>query len=249
MGIVLTLIAGLSFFGGYILSTIIKNQKKLSVISISLAFVVLLNLLLIDIIPEIIAFIEVNFNVKKLLVVIMGIILGIVVLLILDNLIPHHHHDHHDKKDNLKEHGEHIEHISKISILALVIHNIIECMALYLLSQESLSKGVLMTLTICLHNIPLGLQIGSGLHKNKTIYLCLLSLSGLCGGLLCMLIGSISEMIEYLILSFTLGMLLYLLLFELTKELYNNRKNIYSLYGIITGVIVIIVINYIAVNL
>lgn len=246
MGIVLTLITGISFYGGYILSRIINNKKAISVISVSLAFVVLLNLILIDIIPDVSSYLIYSFNFKRLLLTALFIILGIVILLFLDKLIPHHHHDHHDKLDNIKEHKEHIEHISKISFLALILHNILECMALYLLAKQSLSKGLLMTLAVCLHNIPLGLQIGSGLNKNKSIYILILGLSSIVGGLLCMIIGSIPELIEHIILCFTLGMLIYLLVFEFAKELYNNRKNKYSLYGIITGVIVIIIINTIA---
>ena len=119
-------------------------------------------------------------------------------------------------------------------------------MVLCLLAKESLPKGLLMMFVICLHNIPLGLQIGSGLHKNKIGYLTILSLSGLVGGLCGFFIDSIPEIIEQSILCFTLGMLLYLLIFELSKEMYNNRNNKYSLYGIITGVIVIIIINSIA---
>ncbi len=249
MGIILCLITGISFYGGYILSKQIKNKKVISVVSVSLAFVVLLNLILLDIIPEIISYIVSDYAINKVLIAIIITILGFVLLVILDHLVPHHHHEHHEHKDNLKEHNAHIEHISKISILALILHNILECMALYLLAQESLYKGLLMTIAICLHNIPLGLEISSGLKKNNSFYLIILSLSGLTGGLLCMLIGSIPVMIEHLILCFTLGMLLYLLIFELGKEIFNNRKNIYSLYGIITGVIVNIIINSIALGL
>ena len=119
-------------------------------------------------------------------------------------------------------------------------------MVLYLLAKESLTKGFLMTLAICLHNIPLGLQIGTGIEKNKYTYLFLLTLSGLVGGILCLVLGSLPALFEHYLLCFTLGMLLYLLLFELTPEIYHNLKNKYSLYGIIIGVIVIIIINSIA---
>lgn len=249
MGLILTLITGLSFFGGYILSQIYKNQKKVSVISVSLSFIIILNLILLDIIPEIIVPLKVEYSVLNIILSIVFIILGIGILLLLDKLIPHHHHDHHEKEDNFKEHNGHIEHISKISFLALIMHNILECMALYLITRESLLKGFLMTLAICLHNIPLGLQMGSGLKKDKLFYLTILSLSGLIGGIICLIIGAIPEIIEHLILCFTLGMLIYLLVFELLKELYNNRKNIYSLYGIIIGVIVVIIINAISLGL
>lgn len=246
MGILLCLITGISFYGGYILSKIIKKPKIVSVISVSLAFVVLLNLIFLDIIPDIFVFLISSFNYKNLIFSLLIIILGLLGLLYLDKFIPTHHHDHREVKDNLKEHNKHLEHISKISFLALIIHNILECMVLYLLAKESLAKGFLMTLAICLHNIPLGLQIGTGIKENKYTYLFLLTLSGLVGGILCLVLGSLPTLFEHYLLCFTFGMLLYLLLFELTPEIYHNLKNKYSLYGIIMGVIVIIIINSIA---
>ena len=77
MGIILSLIAGISFFGGYILYNTIKNQKAVSVISVSLAFIVLINLILIDIFPDIMDFLISDYSTKNVLITILFIIVGI----------------------------------------------------------------------------------------------------------------------------------------------------------------------------
>lgn len=234
MKLLLTLLTGLFFLVGSLLNKIIKN-KNISVLSISLAFIIILNLLLFDIGPEIFE----SFSVYNLLI----ILIGLIILKILDLYIPNHSHHHDEKNDNKKEHDNHLKHISVITIIALTVHNIIENIALYNISNN-LKAGILMCIGIGLHNIPLGLQIGGSLESKK-VSLSILTLSGFVGGLIGLLIGSISPFFENLILCLTFGMLLYLIIFEFLKEIWSSRKNIYTLYGIIIGVILIIITNLI----
>lgn len=234
MKLLLTLLTGLFFLVGSLLNKIIKN-KNISVLSISLAFIIILNLLLFDIGPEIFE----SFSVYNLLI----ILIGLIILKILDLYIPNHSHHHDEKNDNKKEHDNHLKHISVITIIALTVHNVIENIALYNISNN-LKAGILMCIGIGLHNIPLGLQIGGSL-ENKKVSLSILTLSGFVGGLIGLLIGSISPFFENLILCLTFGMLLYLIIFEFLKEIWSSRKNIYTLYGIIIGVILIIITNLI----
>lgn len=235
MGLLFTIITGVFFLLGIYLNKVCKNKKNISVLSIALAFIVLLNLIFLDLAPEVFA--EITFT------KVLYIILGFILLKIMDLFVPHHEHHHKDKKDNVKEHNNHLEHISIITILALSLHNVIECMALYNITLNSLSAGLLMCLAIGLHNIPLGFQIGGSLKKNRRLYILILTISGFIGGLISLLVGTISEVLTVYILCFTLGMLLYLTFFELLKELLSSLKNIYSLYGIIIGVILIVITN------
>ena len=233
MGILFTFITGLFFIIGILINKLCKNSDNISVLAIGLAFVVILNLIIFDIAPEALE----HFSYLN----IVFIVLGLLILKLMDLFVPHHHHDHHKKNDNVKEHHHHLEHISVITILALSLHNIIECMAVYQVTSASVKEGALMCLAIGLHNLPLGFSIGSNIKKRSWIYIGILTLSGLIGGLIALLIGSFSEMATIYILCFTLGMLIYLAIFELLKELISAGKNIYSLYGIIIGIIVVIV--------
>ncbi|MBQ6841520.1 MAG: ZIP family metal transporter [Bacilli bacterium] len=235
MSLLFTLITGLFFLLGIILNKIFKDKKNFSVLAIALAFVVLINLIGLDLLPEVAA--SVSWQ------VVLCVILGFILLKIMDLFVPHHEHHHKEKKDNVKEHNNHLEHISIITILALTLHNVIECMALYNVSLGDLKAGFLMCLAIGLHNIPLGFQIGGSLEKHRKLYIGVLTLSGLVGGFISLLIGTVPEIWTIYILAFTLGMLIYLTFFELLKELITSLKNIYALYGIIIGIVLVIITN------
>ncbi|MBE6155488.1 MAG: hypothetical protein E7164_01880 [Firmicutes bacterium] len=235
MGLLFTFITGAFFLLGIFLNKGCNNKKNISVLSISLAFVVLLNLIGLDLAPEVFS----NITLWRLFF----IVLGFTLLKAMDLFVPHHEHSHHEKKDNIKEHNNHLEHISIITILALTLHNVIECMVLYNVTLGSLKAGALMCLAIGLHNIPLGFQIGGSIKKRKMLYISILTLSGVIGGIIALLIGSIPETVESYILCFTLGMLIYLTFFELLKELLSSLKNKYTLFGILIGIVLIVITN------
>lgn len=230
MRLLFTLITGLFFLLGFLLNKTLKNNTNIGALSIGLAFIVMFNLIVFDVGPEVLEGINIY--------TIICIILGILILKFMDLFVPDHHHDHKEKHDNLKEHNNHLEHISVITILALTLHNVIECLALYNVSS-SLRAGALMCAGIGLHNLPLGFQIGGSLKKHKTIYVLILTLSGFLGGIVGFL-WNVPEVAQMLVLSFTLGMLIYLTVFELLKELWEERKNIFSYYGIMIGIVLII---------
>ena len=231
MGILLSFITGLFFVLGIFLNRIIKNKNNISKLAISLAFVVILNLIIFDIIPEVFENFKFIYN--------LYILFGLFLLKIIDLFVPHHDHEHHEKNDNIKEHNMHLEHISIITILSLSLHNVIECMALSTVSKSSLMSGIMMCLGIALHNIPLGFQIGNSLKKHRSIYTIILMLSGVVGAIICAII-TIPASVTNFILCFTLGMLLYLAFFELASETIKSIKNKYTIYGIIIGVVVIV---------
>lgn len=235
--LLLTVITGVFFLMGILFNKICKGNKNINILSIALSFVILLYLIIFDILPEI----SESFNFYALLF----ILLGLVLLKILDFFVPQHDHHHKDKNDNKKEHDNHLNHIGTITIIALLLHNILENMALYNVAIKDFKSGMFMCLGIGLHNLPLGFQIGSNLKKENNFNIFILTISGLVGGLINLFIGNISEVITTYLLSFTLGMLIYLTFFELFKEMIENIKNRYTYYGIILGVIIIILLRFI----
>lgn len=58
-------------------------------------------------------------------------------------------------------------HIGIVSTVAIVIHNVIEGMAVYNMVEESIRIGLLMALGVGLHNISMGMIICSTLQKGK----------------------------------------------------------------------------------
>lgn len=234
MGLLLTFGSGLFFLLGLVLTKAFHNST-VNYLSNGLAFVILIYLIFLDILPEIFQ----NFTYKYLIY----IILGIVIIKLIDLFIPHHHHEHHELHDNKKDYNHHLNHISIITILVLFVHNIIECIALYNVTQNSLKQGILMGIAIGLHNLPLGFQIGNQLQENKYFLLSLLSLSGFLGGIIASMIGQISIEMELIILSFTIGMLIYLTFGELFPEVCKGRKNKNTWYGIALGCIIIVILT------
>ena len=73
----------------------------------------------------------------------------------------------------------------------------------------------------------------------------LLVISGLVGGLIIYAFGSISEFITGIIIALTLGMILYILIFELLHEVWSNIKHKATCCGIIIGTIILVLINLI----
>lgn len=235
--LLLTIITGLFFLLGIFLNKICKSNKNINILSISLSFIILINLIIFDIIPEI--------KERITFYTFLFIILGLVLLKLMDFFVPHHHHEHKEKNDNIKEHNNHLNHIGFITIMALLLHNVIENMALFNVTISNFKAGILMCLGIGLHNIPLGFQIGSNLKNKGKFNIFILTISGFIGGIISLLYKDIPESITIYLLSFTLGMLIYLTIFELLKEVVQNIKNKYTYFGFIIGIILIIILRFI----
>ncbi len=245
-GLILTLIAGLFFLIGGLISLKVKNKDKLNAFSIALALVIIINLLAMDLIPEILELLEdYDFSFKIMIILIFGL-LGIFLLKILDFFIPDHHHEHHDNEIDKKEHISHIKHIGTLTLISLILHNLLEGFAIAGMSLNDYKIGLMVCISVALHNIPLGTTIFSSIdiRKNKLL-VTILTLSSFIGGLIFFIIGDISTLVLAIISIITLGMLIYISLMELLPELLVNRKKKETIIGLLTGVIIIVISMFI----
>lgn len=234
LGITLTILVGLFFLIGILILSNSKNKDRLSVFTIAISFVVMLGLIMTHLLPEIIEFSNISL--------IIPIILGFSILIILDKFIPHHHHEHTDEHCDKIEHNNHLNHIGILTIIALTIHNIIEGISLYSVTINDSLSGILMMISIGLHNIPLGFQIGNVVDKKKNkLLITFLCLSSFLGALIMILFNGLNEIIISILLSLTLGMLLYIIIFELFNELRKNLNKKETLFGMLIGFILIII--------
>ena len=232
--LLLTFLSGLFYLVGIIIYKFVKHKNELTVAAISCAAVVIIGLIVFDLAPELIE--------QDNAWLFVFVILGFVLLFLIDKLIPHHHHKHHAHDEATKEHKDRLEHVSTITILALSMHNLIEGMALYSISLESIRSGILMLIGVGLHNLPFGFQIAG--TKNKLLVF-LLVISAFLGGLVVFFFGNIDEFLQGVVMALSMGMLLHILLFELFKEIRENIRQKMTIYGIIIGVILLIIINLI----
>ena len=238
--VILTLIAGLFFLLGGLISKKFKNKEVLNHFSIALAFIIMLNLIFTDLIPESLELLEAYKTSSRIFMIISFIILGILILKILDFFIPDHHHEHHEEEKNIKEHISHEKHIGTLTVISLILHNVLEGFAIFGLSLNDFKLGIMICISVALHNIPLGTHIFSSLSLNKNKGLIsILTLSSLIGGITFLIVGEISNLLLAIITCITLGMLIYIEIFELLPEMIHSIKKKETIIGLIVGLIIL----------
>ena len=238
MALLLTLGCGLFFLFGLVIYHLSPNKEKILNLSLASAFIVILGLIIFDLIPELL-------EIGKWWLILF-VILGFSLLLLIDLFIPHHHHDHKEKYDNQKEHKMHLEHVSIVTIIALILHNIIEGVTLYNIAFNDLKSGIFLMLGIGLHNLPFGFSLATIDDNRKTNLLLLaLILSSVFGGLIGSIFGNLDLIINGIIMAITLGMIMHISFLELLKEVINNIKKKETIYGIIIGIFIVVIINII----
>lgn len=218
IGLILTLLTGLFILLGSLIVIKSKNKEKIVDFSISLGFTVMLGLILLELLPE------AMMHLNNYIYVILFIALGLLLLKILDIFIP--------------EHNENLNHLGIVSSIALIIHNLIEGIAILGVTLTEIHLGILLSIGVGLHNIPMGMIITTSIKNNKRlIILPLLAVSTLIGGLLASISTIfVNEFILGIFLAITLGMLLYISIFELLPKM-KNKPNI---LGIIIGIVLIV---------
>lgn len=227
-GIFLTILASIFILIGSLIVVINKNNDKIVDFSLALASIVIISLVFIELIPESLE------NIDNIWLTVLFIVLGIAMLKLIEHFIPHHDHKDHDN----------LYHIGLVAALALIIHNLIEGMSIYGVASSDLALGVLMSIGVGLHNIPVGMVVTSAIvnsHKKISLILIMLILSTFFGGLIMYLANPIvNDFILGIFLSLTSGMLFYILFDELLPKVLSNIKSKSTISGIIIGILVTI---------
>ncbi len=241
----LTILVGIFFLIGLIIPYLFSNKEKLILISTGFTFIIMLFLIIFDLVPEIIEIFSPLNNFSNLILIIIFFILGISSLKLLDIFIPEHKHNHHDNETNLKEHNDHFFHIGLITALSLTIHNILEGISIYISGLNSLESGFILALTVGLHNLPLGIEISASMGAStkkkisKVLISCLLIFSSSLGALFLYLLQTdFNTYLEGILLSLTLGMIIYISLFELFHEVKENIRKKEMKSGLLLGIII-----------
>ena len=246
LALLLTLLVGLFILIGTIIGRIFKDNKSILDFSISMAFGVIISLAILELFPEILESLVLPLHFKGIIYSVLGMVMGFLLLVQLDKLIPHHEssdHHHHHKNSNCL--NEHLKHIGIVTSVALILHNIIEGMSLYVAATAELKVGLLLCIGIGLHNLPMGFMIESTLHNEyslkKIIMISLIiSLSTFIGGLIAYSIHT-NEMVMGLLLSITFGMLIYISFIELVPQIIHIKNNKIKYIGVLSGVVILII--------
>lgn len=240
LGLLTTLLLGLFIIIGALIAFLIKRKERVVDFSLGLAFSVIIMLIITDMLPEIIE----HLGTKHIYLFIIFTVLGFGLLKLLDHFIPDHDDD--GKMDTAQEKKENLVHIGIITSCALVLHNIIEGMAVYSAVISNTSLGIAITLGIGFHNIPLGMVIAGTFHQSKEtlsktiLSIIAVSLSSFIGGLILFFLNltAVSSIVLGILLSLTLGMLLFIAISELYPRLHalKNKKTAYI--GITIGFLI-----------
>lgn len=250
VALLLTLLVGLFILLGSFIGLNYKDNKRFTDFSISVAFGVIISLILFELLPETFEVLNGEIGVvRTIFVIIILSLIGITLLKLLDLFVPHHEHEVHHKHQHSSDkcHNDHLYHIGIMSSIGMIAHNIIEGMSLYLVSSTSLISGILLCIGIGLHNIPMGLVISSTLtssnfSKNKVLKISLIvSIATFIGGILMFMIGGVNELVEGILLGLTLGMLIYISIFELFHQIYHMKNKKITITGIIIGIILLVI--------
>ena len=240
LALFITFLLGFFIIIGVIIAFFLKKQKKVLDFIFAFALSILTMLILVDLLGHTIE----HLGIKHIYLFILFTCLGLLIFKIIDDFVP----EHEDAKMTKKEEKKNIVHIGVLATIALIIHNFVEGMAIYLTSANDINLGIMMALGVGIHNIPLGIIITTTLNSDKNTgkYLfCIISLfiSSFLGGLLLYLlnINTVSDIVIGSLLALTIGMLLYIIIFELYPKVKKTTNKKVTIIGLITGVIIALI--------
>ena len=236
-----TTILGLFFgtfgttLGGIIGVIIKKNSNKFLCFILVFASGLMMSIICFDLIPE-------ALGISSIINVIIGIIIGIIVMIFCDIIV--------QKKFNTNKRFEKNENtLLKTGIIVsigLAIHNFPEGLAIGSGFEASMKLGLSLALAICLHDIPEGISMAvpmknGGMKISKVIFYVILSgITTGIGAFFGAIVGSISQEVISICLSFAAGAMLYIVSGELIPEsnqLYHGKMTaIGNMIGFIIGI-------------
>lgn len=240
LALFITFLLGFFIIIGVIIAFFLKKQKKVLDFIFAFALSILTMLILVDLLGHTIE----HLGIKHIYLFILFTCLGLLIFKIIDDFVP----EHEDAKMTKKEEKKNIVHIGILATIALIIHNFVEGMAIYLTSANDINLGIMMALGVGIHNIPLGIIITTTLNSDKNTgkyLLCIISLfiSSFLGGLLLYLlnINTVSDIVIGSLLALTIGMLLYIIIFELYPKVKKTTNKKITIIGLVTGVIIALI--------
>jgi ZIP family zinc transporter len=238
----LTLFAGLATgFGGLIAFSKLAKNAKFFATSLGFSAGVMIYVSFIEIIPKGLVALKENFNDGlSEWIAIIGFFVGILFILIIDQLIPQAQNPHEIKEPN---HDNALLRMGLFSAFAIAFHNFPEGLATFYASLEDFRLGLGITIAIALHNIPEGVAVALPIfqatrNRKKAFYYALFSgLAEPIGALIGFLIFStfLPTAIFGIVFPFVAGIMVYISLDELlpTAEKYGHHH--LSMFGLIAG--------------
>ena len=221
--------------GGILGIVIKKNSNKFLSFILSFASGLMMSVICFDLIPE-------ALGISNIYGVVFGVLIGIISMIFCDEIV--------QKKFNKKQ-QKYVESndLLKTGIIVsigLAIHNFPEGLAIGSGFEASMRLGLGLAIAICLHDIPEGISMAvpmknGGMSKSKVVFYVILSgVTTGVGAFFGAIVGSISQSVIAVCLSFAAGAMLYIVSGELIPEsnkLYKGRMSaVGNMIGFIIGI-------------
>lgn len=221
--------------GGILGIVIKKDSNKFLSFVLSFASGLMMAIICFDLIPE-------ALDISSIYSVIFGVIIGIVTMIFCDVIVQ----NKFNRKEKEYSNKNDLLRTGIIVSIGLAIHNFPEGLAIGSGFEASLKLGLSLAIAICLHDIPEGISMAvpmknGGMKKSKVIFYVVLSgITTGIGAFFGAIVGSISETVIAVCLSFAAGAMLYIVSGELIPEsnkLYKGRMSaVGNMIGFIIGV-------------
>jgi len=239
--------------GGFVSAIILKRpSEKVTCWLLMFAAGVMTSIVCFGLVPEAIELYGVAASV-------IGLIMGVVIIMVLNRLVDKvtdtHEGDHsiHLTHEGLYHEGSVIRSRSMmksgiIMLIAIALHNIPEGMAIGAAGSHDFQLGMMLAIMIAMHNIPEGMAVAApliagGLSRGRVVFLTALSgAPTLIGGVIGMLVGSISDFAVAMALSAAGGAMLYVVFGEMIPQSVvmtrSRMATMIALFGLLVGLIV-----------
>ena len=226
-----------------------RNSNKFLSFVLAFASGLMLAVICFDLIPD-------SIEISSVYVTILGIILGIIIMVLCDNVVQ----NIFNKKKNIKNSYDTKRYKRKksnknsidvgllktgiIVSIGLALHNIPEGLAIGSGFDSSTSLGLSLAIAICLHDIPEGISMAvpmknGGMNPIKVMFYVILSgIATGFGALIGALVGNISKQVIAVCLSFAAGAMLYIVTGELIPEANQLYKGRITALGNMLGFII-----------
>lgn len=222
--------------GGAVAYFVPQLSERLMGTILGLSAGVMLAVVFMELIPEGISITGFSFP-------LIGLILGVLVFLLLDNCLPHDHFFSSEK--------ENLPFLKKGVLLAIgiALHNLPEGLAIGVGFAASSSLGTTLAILIALHNFPEGMAVAlpliySGLKRQAVFIITLLTGIPMgIGAFFGAILGALSSLTLGISLGFAAGAMLYIVCDELIPDAYQTAGSHLSILGITAGVILGVIIS------
>lgn len=179
---------------------------------------------------------------------------GMLLIALIDKLIPSYENPHEVKVveetgERPSQNMENLHRMGIFSALAIGIHNFPEGLATFMSALENPTLGISIATAIALHNIPEGIAVSipiyfsTGDKKKAFAYSFLSGLSEPIGALVgyLILLPFMNEMIFGILFAGVAGIMVFISLDELLPAAENYGEHHLSIYGLISGMVVMAV--------